>query len=138
LAGQFGRFHNAKAPKVVRFDKPPHFSFAQAAANSKILFEAEKGAGVGRIVHISITKPDRRSELPYFRGKAELESTSKWRADQPVYHRLRSGRMMPAISAGFGACPQMIFLPDRLNARSELSPESRFAVAKTAITECFR
>jgi uncharacterized protein YbjT (DUF2867 family) len=61
----------------VRFDKPPHFSFAQAIVNSKILIEAAKAAGVGRIVHISITKPDRRSELPYFRGKAELEEHIK-------------------------------------------------------------
>ncbi len=29
--------------------------------------------GVGRIVHISITNPDRKSGLPYFSGKAEME-----------------------------------------------------------------
>jgi uncharacterized protein YbjT (DUF2867 family) len=57
----------------VRFDNPPHFTFAQALTNARILFDAAKCAGVRRIVHISITNPDRKSELPYFRGKAEME-----------------------------------------------------------------
>lgn len=61
----------------VRFDNPPHFTFEQALANSKILFDAAKRAGVGRIIHISITNPDRQSSLPYFRGKAELEGVIK-------------------------------------------------------------
>src|SRR6266699_1524478 len=39
----------------VRFDKPPHFTFAQALANAKVLFDAAKRARVGRVVHISIT-----------------------------------------------------------------------------------
>jgi NADH dehydrogenase len=42
--------------------------------NSKVLFEAAKEAGVRRIVHVSITNPDLNSDLPYFRGKAELEA----------------------------------------------------------------
>ena len=49
------------------------FTHAQAVANTKILFEAARRAGVRRIVHVSITKPDRNSDLTYFRGKAELE-----------------------------------------------------------------
>ena len=57
----------------IRFDNPPHFTFAQALANTKILFDAARRAGLGRIVHISITNPDRNSRLPYFRGKAEIE-----------------------------------------------------------------
>jgi uncharacterized protein YbjT (DUF2867 family) len=61
----------------VRFDNPPHFTFAQALANTKILFDAARRAGVGRVVHISITNPDRRSRLPYFRGKAEIEDYLK-------------------------------------------------------------
>jgi NADH dehydrogenase len=56
----------------VRFDHRL-FSHRQAVANSKVLFQAAKDAGVGRIVHISITHPDINSDLPYFRGKAELE-----------------------------------------------------------------
>jgi NADH dehydrogenase len=61
----------------VRFDKPPHFTFAQALANAKVLFDAAKRAGVGRVVHISITNPDHESDLPYFSGKAEMEEHLK-------------------------------------------------------------
>jgi NADH dehydrogenase len=58
----------------VRFDHRL-FTHAQAVANTKVLFQAAKEAGVRRIVHISITNPDIESPLPYFRGKAELEQT---------------------------------------------------------------
>lgn len=58
----------------VRFDHRL-FTHGQAVANTKILFSAAKEAGVQRIVHVSITNPDSTSDLPYFRGKAELEST---------------------------------------------------------------
>jgi uncharacterized protein YbjT (DUF2867 family) len=61
----------------VRFDKPPHFTFAQALANTKVLFDAAKRAGIGRVVHISITNPDHKSDLPYFSGKAEIEDHLK-------------------------------------------------------------
>jgi NADH dehydrogenase len=61
----------------VRFDNPPHFTFAQALANAKVLFDAAKRAGVGRVVHISITNPDRESNLTYFSGKAEMEDHLK-------------------------------------------------------------
>src|SRR5260370_41653209 len=61
----------------VRFDNPPHFTFAQAIANSKALLDAAKRAGVARIVHISITNPDPNSPLPYFRGKAKIEDYLK-------------------------------------------------------------
>jgi len=57
----------------VRFDHRL-FTHRQAVANTKILFAAAREAGVRRIVHVSITNPDRTSDLPYFRGKAELES----------------------------------------------------------------
>ena len=56
----------------VRFDHRL-FTHEQAVANTKVLFTAAKAAGVRRIVHVSITNPDLRSDLPYFRGKAELE-----------------------------------------------------------------
>lgn len=49
------------------------FSHSKAVTNTKRLFESAKAAGVRRIVHISITNPDINSDLPYFRGKAELE-----------------------------------------------------------------
>jgi len=57
----------------VRFDHRL-FSHQTAVANTKILFQAARAAGVGRIVHVSITNPDANSPLPYFSGKAELES----------------------------------------------------------------
>ena len=60
----------------VRFDHRL-FTHGQAVANTKILFSAAKEAGVRRIVHVSITNPDSTSDLPYFRGKAELESSLK-------------------------------------------------------------
>jgi NADH dehydrogenase len=56
----------------VRFDSK-RFTHTQAVQNTKILFRAAKEAGVKRIVHVSITNPDLKSDLPYFRGKAELE-----------------------------------------------------------------
>ena len=60
----------------VRFDHRLS-AHAQAVANSRILFSAAKEAAVRRIVHVSITNPDSASDLPYFRGKAELESALK-------------------------------------------------------------
>jgi NADH dehydrogenase len=61
----------------VRFDMPPLFTHARAVLNAKALFDAAKRAGVARIVHISITNPDRNSDLPYFSGKAEMEEHVK-------------------------------------------------------------
>jgi nucleoside-diphosphate-sugar epimerase len=58
----------------VRFDHKL-FTHAQAVANSRVMFAAAKQAGVRRIVHISITNPDLQSDLPYFKGKAELEQS---------------------------------------------------------------
>lgn len=56
----------------VRFNHTT-FQHVSAVANTKILFQAAKAAGVERIVHISITNPSTTSHLEYFRGKAELE-----------------------------------------------------------------
>jgi NADH dehydrogenase len=56
----------------VRFDHKL-FTFADAIRNTRTLFTAARDAGVRRIVHVSITHPDAQSDLPYFRGKAELE-----------------------------------------------------------------
>jgi NADH dehydrogenase len=57
----------------VRFDHR-RFNHGEAVTNSKTLFRAAKAAGVRRIIHLSITNPDIHSDLPYFRGKAELEA----------------------------------------------------------------
>ena len=40
---------------------------------NRTLFEAAKRAGVGRIVHFSVTNVSSGSALPYFRGKAQVE-----------------------------------------------------------------
>jgi uncharacterized protein YbjT (DUF2867 family) len=44
-----------------------------AVVHSRVLFEAAAGAGVQRIVHVSITNPSLDSPYPYFRGKAQVE-----------------------------------------------------------------
>ncbi len=56
----------------VRFNHK-NFSHAQAVANTQILFDAARSAGVERIVHVSITNPSPDSPYEYFRGKAQLE-----------------------------------------------------------------
>lgn len=49
------------------------FTHADAVRNTETLFRAAKAAGVGRVVHVSITNPSEDSPLEYFRGKARLE-----------------------------------------------------------------
>jgi len=49
------------------------FSHAAAVENTLKLFAAAKSAGVGRVIHTSITNPSEASPLPYFAGKARLE-----------------------------------------------------------------
>lgn len=49
------------------------FTFEQGVANTKVLFEAAKAAGVGRIVHVSILHASEADDLGYYRGKHELE-----------------------------------------------------------------
>ena len=48
-------------------------TFDLAVENTGTLFEAARRAGVGRIVHFSVTNPSSESALPYFRGKAKVE-----------------------------------------------------------------
>jgi uncharacterized protein YbjT (DUF2867 family) len=56
----------------VRFNHKT-FTHAQAVENSRTLFRAAARAGVGRVVHVSITNPSEDSDLEYFSGKAKLE-----------------------------------------------------------------
>jgi NADH dehydrogenase len=56
----------------VRFDRG-EATYERAVENTRTLIEAARTAGVGRLVHVSITSPSEESELPYFRGKAILE-----------------------------------------------------------------
>lgn len=48
----------------------PH---SQAVANTAMLFDAARRAGVERVVHLSITNPDPGSFYAYYRGKAAVE-----------------------------------------------------------------
>ena len=48
-------------------------TFDLAVENTRTLFEAARRAGVGRVVHFSVTNASSESGLPYFRGKAEVE-----------------------------------------------------------------
>ena len=52
-------------------------TFDLAVENTRTLFEAAESAGVGRIVHFSVTNPSSESGLPYFRGKAQVEDMLK-------------------------------------------------------------
>ena len=56
----------------VRFDYQD-FSHSIAVENTLKLFSAARQAGVGRVIHVSITNPSEDSSLPYFKGKAQLE-----------------------------------------------------------------
>ncbi len=49
-------------------------TYERAVENSVRLFEAARAAGVGRLVHVSIANPSPDSALPYYRGKAQVES----------------------------------------------------------------
>jgi NADH dehydrogenase len=57
----------------VRFDHGAS-TYAKAVESSRLLFAAARRAGVRRVVHVSITNPTISSPLPYFRGKALVES----------------------------------------------------------------
>ena len=52
-------------------------TFEQAVENSRVLFEAARQAGVGRIVHFSVANASPESGLPYFRGKGQVEEILK-------------------------------------------------------------
>ena len=69
--------------------------FEEAVANSTALFEAARKAGVGRIVHVSITHPSVDSPFGYFRGKALVEEAL---ADTGVSHAI----VRPTVIFGRG------------------------------------
>lgn len=56
----------------VRFDRG-EISFQRAIANTRLLIQAARDAGVRRLVHISVTNPPPDSRFPYFQGKYLLE-----------------------------------------------------------------
>jgi len=76
----------------VRFNHR-HFGHAEAVDNTHTLFAAAKAAGVGRIVHVSITNPSLSSPFEYFRGKAQLEAALR---DTGIPHSI----LRPAVLFG--------------------------------------
>jgi len=60
----------------VRF---PHagLDFDRAVANTRILMQAAVEAGVGKVVHVSVSNPTLDSPLPYYAGKARTEEVVK-------------------------------------------------------------
>lgn len=78
----------------VRFEAAGR-TFAGAVENSRRLFRAAREAGVGRIVHVSITHANPASPLPYFRGKGEVEAAL---AESSVPHSI----LRPALLFGAG------------------------------------
>jgi NADH dehydrogenase len=51
------------------------FTFDEAVRNTQAMFTAAKRAGVGRIVHTSILKPEQGHGLAYYDGKHALENS---------------------------------------------------------------
>jgi uncharacterized protein YbjT (DUF2867 family) len=49
-------------------------TFDTAVANTRIMLDAARAAGVRKFVHISVTNAAESSPLPYFRGKAMVEA----------------------------------------------------------------
>jgi NADH dehydrogenase len=49
------------------------FGYEEAVANTRILLRAASGAGVPRLVHVSVANAGEDSDWGYFRGKAILE-----------------------------------------------------------------
>jgi nucleoside-diphosphate-sugar epimerase len=68
-------------------------SHEAAVAQSRVLLQAAADAGVGRVVHVSITHPSADSPYPYFRGKAAVEQAL---ADLGLPHTV----LRPAILFG--------------------------------------
>lgn len=68
-------------------------TFDSAIENTRTLIKAAEEAGVGRIVHISITNASEDSSLPYFRGKGLLEKAI-------VHSRLSHAIIRPTVIFG--------------------------------------
>lgn len=68
----------------VRFERHG-VTFADAVANTILLFEAAADAGVRHVVHISVANADRADDLPYFAGKHRIE---EWLATSGMEHTI--------------------------------------------------
>ena len=52
-------------------------TFDHAVENTRTLFEAPVGAGIQRVIHFSVANSSTGLDLPYFRGKAQVEKMLK-------------------------------------------------------------
>ena len=70
----------------IRFEHAGH-TFGEAVARTVMLFRAAERAGVERIVHVSVSQPERGAQagLPYFHGKLRLE---EWLAGSGLPHAI--------------------------------------------------
>jgi NADH dehydrogenase len=68
----------------IRFERGPH-TFDEAVVRTVMLFRAAERAGVERIVHVSVTNPERAPDLPYFAGKLAVE---RWLAASGLAHAI--------------------------------------------------
>jgi uncharacterized protein YbjT (DUF2867 family) len=64
----------------IRFERERQ-TFDRAVEQSIALFEAARAAGVSRIVHVSVSNADAADDLPYFRGKHQVE---EWLRDSDL------------------------------------------------------
>jgi NADH dehydrogenase len=68
----------------VRFERRG-VTFADAVANTILLFEAAADAGVRHVVHFSVANANRADDLPYFAGKHRIE---EWLAASGMEHTI--------------------------------------------------
>lgn len=81
------------------------YSHETAVENTKKLFLSAKEAGIRRIVHVSITHPDKQSTLPYFHGKAVIE---EFLEELEIPHTI----LRPAVL--FGSTPEESILVNNI------------------------
>lgn len=118
----------------VRFEHAG-MTFAQAIERSRRLFRGAAGAGVHRIVHLSVSNASADSPFPYFRGKAAVEAVLRG-GDRP-YAILRptlifGGRQEVLVNNIAWLLRRLLLflLPD--GGRCRLQPVSVFDLARIA------
>lgn len=78
----------------VRFPRG-NVTFERAVEDSRVLFRLAHQSGVRKIVHVSVSNADERSDLPYYRNKARIERLLQ---ESGVEHTI----LRPALVMGHG------------------------------------
>jgi uncharacterized protein YbjT (DUF2867 family) len=73
MAGAFAEVDVFVNTYYVRFNHGSA-TFERAVEQSRALVRLARAAGVRKIVHVSVSKADERSDLPYYRNKARIEA----------------------------------------------------------------